>query len=550
MFCTDIPAPLFLIFSSSTPQLLYYSHIPASVIALALGLFVFFKGRSSRIGALLLTISGLFFVWSFLDLVLWTNVDSRVIMFTWSIINLIEILVSLTTLYFSYVFLERKDVSFKIKISFSLLILGYILLVPTVFNVPYFDLVNCEAHQGLLVYYFYSLEIFFLLYLFGYLFKKIISSNKAERQIVVPFSLGVMLFLLSFSGANIVGSLTEHWEILQYGLFGMPIFMAFLTYLIVRYKIFNIKLFAAQALIFGMVILIGSQFAFIQNSVNQILNGITLVLISMFGYFLVISVKKEINQREEISTMADSLETANLQLKELDQQKTEFLSIASHQLRTPLSVFKGYLELIKDGAYGKTNKELNQVLDNLEISNERLIKLVDEFLNISRLEQGRIKYTLAPVDVVGLTAGVASELSARAEEKSLKLVYNKVGRVIVSADEEKIRHVIFNFVDNAIKYTPHGFINVFVDEDKTGVAVRVKDNGLGFEKQDQVNFFQKFYRGGNTSGTNIEGTGLGLYVCRRFIEKHNGRVWAESTGLKKGSEFGFWIPKNLKNISG
>lgn len=546
MFCTDIPAPLFFIFSSSTPHLLYYSHIPASFIALALGLFVYFKNRSARVGSLLLIISGLFFFWSFLDLILWTNIDSRMIAFVWSIVNLIEVLVSLTTLYFSYVFLEKKDVAFKIKIFFGLLVLGFVFLVPTSVNVPYFDLTNCEAHQGPLIYYFYALEIFFFICLLFYLGTKVMVSKKEEKRITVLFALGVFFFLASFSGANIIGSFTEHWEILQYGLFGMPVFMAFLTYLIVRYKIFNIKLFGAQALMFGMVILIGSQFLFIQNPINRILNGVTFVLVSVFGYLLVLSVKKEIHQREEIATMADSLETANLQLKELDQQKTEFLSIASHQLRTPLSVCKGYLELIKDGAYGKPSSELYKVLDNLEISNERLIKLVDEFLNISRIEQGRVKYTFSPFDISQITDGVVEELKERAQEKGLVLIYKNPGPIIINIDEDKIRHVIYNFVDNAIKYTPRGNVKIFVEKDKTGIIIRVKDNGLGFGRQDQVNFFQKFFRGANTSGTNIEGTGLGLYVCRRFIEKHEGRVWAESAGLKKGSEFGFWLPKNLK----
>lgn len=113
---------------------------------------------------------------------------------------------------------------------------------------------------------------------------------------------------------------------------------------------------------------------------------------------------------------------------------------------------------------------------------------------------------------------------------------------MVYCDEEKIRHVVFNFIDNAIKYSEVGNIKVELYPENNGAAVRVRDNGLGFSKIDGANFFQKFYRGENVKGTNVNGTGLGLFVCSKFIEAHHGKVWAHSEGLGKGAEFGFWIP--------
>ncbi|OGH76887.1 MAG: hypothetical protein A2469_03920 [Candidatus Magasanikbacteria bacterium RIFOXYC2_FULL_40_16] len=254
--------------------------------------------------------------------------------------------------------------------------------------------------------------------------------------------------------------------------------------------------------------------------------------------------KYEVKQREKLSKLAQSLEVANLRLQELDKQKTEFLSIASHQLRTPISIIKGYIELIKDGVYGKITEKTRKILSDVDTTNERLEKLVDEFLDVSRIEQGRTKFVFEVKNINDLVTSVVEELKGMAKSSGLEIDW-KPGdeKIDVCMDEEKIRHVIFNFVDNAIKYTKEGTVSVSVEREGEGVNVKVKDTGFGFDKVDEANFFQKFYRGKNVEHTNVNGTGLGIYVCRQFIEKHKGRVWAKSAGLGQGSEFGFWIPK-------
>ena len=174
-----------------------------------------------------------------------------------------------------------------------------------------------------------------------------------------------------------------------------------------------------------------------------------------------------------------------------------------------------------------------------------MLKLVEEFLDITRIEQGRTKFTYEKSDMSALITSVYNELVKKAMDKGLKLVWKKNQRPrYITMDAEKIRHVIFNFVDNAAKYSDKGSIKISVKQEKKGLTVRVIDEGFGFDKLDEANFFQKFYRGKNVEGTNVTGTGLGIYVCRQFVEKHGERVWAHSKGLGKGSEFGFWIPNN------
>jgi signal transduction histidine kinase len=279
------------------------------------------------------------------------------------------------------------------------------------------------------------------------------------------------------------------------------------------------------------------------------LSGVIFLLIIVLICFLfAMSVSREIIFRRKSIKLEELLEHANIRLRELDKEKTEFLSIVSHQLRTPLSILKGYIELIKDGAYGKVELKTVEALRDMDINNEHLVKLVDQFLSISCIEQGCAKYEFVMADICELVDSAMNDLKVKATQKKIEIKWMCPRKIIkVECDQEKIHHVIFNFLDNAIKYSNKGAVNVMFEKEGGGVAVRVIDSGIGFEKQDEVNFYQKFYRGSNVKSTAVTGTGLGLYVCRKFVEAHNGRVWAHSNGLGKGGEFGFWIP--LKHTS-
>jgi len=327
------------------------------------------------------------------------------------------------------------------------------------------------------------------------------------------------------------------------------IFPVILFYAVTKHHALGMKTVVTEVLAGVTNFLVVLQIFLSDDILEIILRSIFAILILFISILLIRSVNKEVDRRRKITILAKTLEKANLRLQEVDRQKTEFLSIASHQLRTPLSIAKGYIELLEDGAYGKVNKEMKKILEGMNDSNEHLVKLVDDFLDISRIEQGRTKYSFQDGDLNKVVTGVVEELKERARENGIKIIYKKPKlKNIINIDEEKIRHVIFNFIDNAIKYSGKGKeIVVNIVREKKGLSLRIKDGGLGFDEVDQANFFQKFYRGNNVRGTNVAGTGLGLYVCRRFIEKHDGRIWADSKGEGKGSEFGFWISDNIKH---
>jgi signal transduction histidine kinase len=529
----------------TVPHLLYFSHIPTALIALFLGLFVYFKNRDALVAKILLFISLAFSLWAALDISMWLEHDSRLIMFSWSIVNLVEMLVSASTLYFSYVFLSKKDLQPIYKMIIGTMLLVFAVLVPTSLNISGFDITNCEATQGNLTYYFYSLEILFLLVLVIYLIQRIFTTAQKDRKMTVLFSIGVFFFLASFSGANILGSFTENWQILQYGLFGMPVFMAFLAYLIVQYKVFDIKLFTANVLVVGIAILIASQYFFIQNPTNRILNGITLSLVIIFGWWLASSVRREIEQKEKLAVLAKELESANDHLKEVDKLKDDFLSMASHELNTPIAAIEGYLSMILvEGLGGKIPDKARGYLESVFKSSQRLANMVKDLLNVSRIESNRIHVVYEEKQVEEIINQAILEVASKAREAKHTLTFDEPKHKMPTTwlDVTRITEVLINMLGNSIKYTdPGGKIKVGCVTDGDKIVVSVADNGKGIPKDRHHVVFEKFSQV-DVMKDQVKGTGLGMYISQKFVELHKGKIWFHSDGADKGTTFFFSLP--------
>ncbi len=247
------------------------------------------------------------------------------------------------------------------------------------------------------------------------------------------------------------------------------------------------------------------------------------------------------------------LKEANGQLKELDRLKDEFVSVASHELRTPMTAIKSYLWMALNGKGGKLLEKQKYYLDRAYLSTDRLIKLVNDMLNVSRIEAGRVALSVEEVDLNKLALEVIDEVKPRADELGLKIKVNKVDKLTeVIADVDKIKEVLINFIGNSLKFTPHGgLIEISFEEKVDTVVTSVKDNGKGVEKDDQPKLFEKFglLKGSYTTNTISQGTGLGLYICKSIIQLHKGEIWAESEGRDKGSKFSFSLRKyNVKDL--
>jgi len=238
------------------------------------------------------------------------------------------------------------------------------------------------------------------------------------------------------------------------------------------------------------------------------------------------------------------LQEANIRLRELDKAKSEFLSIASHQLRTPISAIKGYLSMMMEGDFGEMPDKIKKVIKDIFESSSRLARLINVFLNVSRIESGRLKLELKPLQITELIDSVINELNNQASQKGLELAFEHPVKEppLVNADSDKLREVILNLVDNSIKYTPQGSIKVFITFDRDNLTFKVEDTGIGIDPNEVQTLFRKFVRGSGVAQVHTGGSGLGLFIAQKIIKEHGGQIWAESEGKGKGSRFQFVIP--------
>lgn len=254
------------------------------------------------------------------------------------------------------------------------------------------------------------------------------------------------------------------------------------------------------------------------------------------------------NQTEkEISKKRQELINANNKLIKLDDAKSEFVSIASHQLRTPLTVIKGYVSMLLEGNFGPVLDKHQAPLEKVFLSNERLVQLVDNLLTISRLESGRLQYKFAPAQLEDIVDQAIKQFISLSKKTNIKLIWNKpaIPLPIVNVDSEKIRIVVLHMIDNSFRYTKQGSITIKIEQIKDVLRFSIFDTGVGIIAEDMPNLFQKFARGEGTFLLHTEGTGLGLYVAKEMVVAHHGRIWAESDGLGRGSRFFFEIPMNV-----
>lgn len=235
----------------------------------------------------------------------------------------------------------------------------------------------------------------------------------------------------------------------------------------------------------------------------------------------------------------------NLRLRHLDKAKDEFISIASHELRNPMAIIKGTLSMILAGDDGEITPEVRDDLTDLMVVVERQIRLVNELLDISRIEAGVIFFNLLPeMDIVNVANLLADSLNTVARQNDVKVTVEKKENLPkVQGDQDKISQVLINLVTNALKFTSNGAIDISFYQKENFVVTAVTDTGVGMPKTTQEQLFKKFTKPGDpTVGTMSAGSGLGLYISKKFIEHLGGELWLEKSELGQGSTFSFSLP--------
>ena len=558
MICHWYEAPTYFFFASDLLGLLYYSHIPATIVALIVGLFVFLNARHLLLNKLLLAIALCFSGWSIINLIAWTNIQSSFILFTWPLFSAFQALISILSVYFIYVFLTKEDVSKKVKGVLLALAAPVLILATSNINVSGFNLDSCDAFDyegvGFLTYYSF-LGVVAMVWIAALLIKHYRTAEQNFKKQIVLMGIGIELFLFLFFAMSYIGSMTaisdfyESSQLEFYGLFGMTIFMTFMGVLIVQFKTFNVGAHASHALVVALLILVASQFTFNESNLAHILTAITLVLTAATGLIIVRSVKKEIEQRKEIEGLAERLKKANERLRELDQMKSEFVSIASHQLRSPLTSIRGYASMLLEGTYGKLTQKATEAITRISESSQYMAASVEDYLNVSRIEAGNMKYEMMDFNLAEEASHTVDDKRQEAMKKGLVLTYKSDldFHGIVNADVGKTRQILHNLINNALKYTPRGTVTVFAHDDKKKkhLYIDIIDSGIGMKADELEDIFGKFERAHNANQTNVTGTGLGLFVARKMARAMGGDVTAHSDGVGHGSTFRLTLPLQM-----
>ncbi|GEM_PF-946137 len=550
-----------------------------AVLCFTLGIYTWLYDRHSRLNKLFGFSTCLVGLWVFLNYLFDLTSSVIVLRLIYAVAPFLLSSIALWIASLKY----KKFKPWFIRIHLAFLVFNAFLIYLSLFTIRIVDTATSfyEYKTGT---YFNYYSAYNLVLFVGYICYFVWEYKNADKVFRDQMRFIIVGIITTVAISSLVGFILPAFGITRYNIFDSPssiFFIVFSVYSIMKYKFLNMKVIATE--VFATFLMILSFRGLIQaNGFSDMVAKLFIfVVTSIFGILLIRSVIAEVRRREEMERLSAELEHANQRLRELDQAKTDFLSMASHQLRSPLTVVRLGLGALMDGTFGdfKDQRQMDAAKKMLESTN-RLINLIGEYLNISRIEMGKMKYEFKSQDLCALVKDIVEEYQPRAQAKQLTLTFTKGGEVpAIVFDEEKLRHVIVNLVDNAIKYTPKGSVAVSCEVarnpspglrppspargegesaqlsspagrgegDGRWVRVSVQDTGLGLGADDIAVLFQKFRRAESANirrreGEPIEGSGLGLHVAKMFVDKHGGKIWAESPGRDKGSSFIVSLP--------
>jgi len=395
---------------------------------------------------------------------------------------------------------------------------------------------------------------FILLMILGLLnlFRKVkLAKNEIEKKQLEYFLLGATLTIGISTTTNLLLPLVGIYQYSKLGPIGTVFLIFFTTLAITRYHLFEIRVILTELLVGLMgIILVLLPFVMPMSSL-KILTGAVFILFCIFGYYLIKATHEESKRREEAEkitvqerALRQRAEKLAKEFERLDRAKSQFILATQHHLRTPLSIIKGYASMLLEGSYGRVEEKAKKALSGIQESIERLIKLVNEFLDISQLQVGREILKKEETQIEKIIEEIIEELNPSAKEKGIYLKLEvEEGLPKIKLDRTKIKTAIFNVIDNGIKYTRKGGVTIRLKIKDLRLKIIVKDTGIGLAKEEIKTLFTEFFeRGKEAEKIYTTGRGIGLYVAKNIIEAHRGKIWAESEGKSKGSTFYIELP--------
>lgn len=371
----------------------------------------------------------------------------------------------------------------------------------------------------------------FILAAFGLLFAALIVLGKKTRRtsgverrqylsILVGMSItAVLLIVFNVVLPNIFSNRSF---IPLAALFLLP-FIALTSYAILKEHLLNLRVATTAVLAFIVTVFTFVNVVYSTGASAVALNVTAFIIVLLGSIRLTRDTISLVQQREEI--------------EKLSQEKSEFMSFASHEIRNPITAMRGYASLLFDGTVGEVSPQVKDISQKILVNGDTVLSLISEFLNKSKVELGQISYTVVDINAEKTVRSIAEGFKAHARENGLTLdVKIDFPDLMAKADEAKLREVVGNLIDNSVKYTKTGGVTVEVEKRNGMARVIVSDTGVGIPPETIGNLFQKFSRA-DAQKMNLLGTGLGLYLAKTFIEGMGGKIWAESDGMGKGSRF-------------
>ena len=565
-----------------------YTQILLAFTILLIGFWVKSKNKNHKSSTYFLIISIFMAIWTLGNY--FANFYSPFSFFLNSLTFFASLVGILSVLLFTLNFpKENKQHYLEIVLMIPVFICGYFLfftklIIDHVFQVS----IGMDFTSG--PYYFYFIGLMFLyivLIIVAFIHQFRSSKEDLSKKQLKILLISFLIFLGIAVFTNLIGpSFLNMAYLSDYGPFALIVFLVGNSYSIMKYQFLNTKTVLTQVSVYILWFVLAIDIGFSTTIDRLLLRILIFVLVVVLGQIVIKSVYNEIRQKEKLQVLSKQLEQANAHLKELDAMKTEFVSLASHELLTPVSAIEGYLSMLLDEKMARVDDpKAKKYLDNVYLSAKRLARLIADMLNISRIEEGRLSVEKSDVNIGDTIDQVIAEIRFKAEERKQKVVFKREPQANFSTygDPDKIKEIVINIIGNSIKYSRDpGTVTITVQKvprqmvDSTWARIEadikarplddqeaiksavdphyrelvgdeqlmisVKDQGVGIPREELPRLFKKFHRVGNYSTQESQGTGLGLYISRALVELQHGRIWADSEGEGKGSTFTFTLP--------
>ncbi len=516
--------------TNSVHTVAYYSHLVPILASVILLIFIY-KNSTLKLATNVFSLFVFSFsIWLMADLVLWVSQDYYLVHFLWSLVDYINLVFVLLSLYLFCVIVTGKDLSFFAKMTLFIIHLPAFFSTVAGHSVTSFDQTWCESSEGdFIVKYKAIISLITIVAVLAVFFWQWFKDKENRKRLVV-ITLGLILFLSIFSVTEYISVLTGHYEINLYGTFSIPIFIGMLVYSIVKYKYFDIRLIASNALVISLVVIIGAQFFFIRNPINFVLNSVGFVFVLIAGYLLIKSV-------QQIETQKQNLQKANTQQESL-------MRFINHQVKGFLTRSRLIFDALKNDEYGTLTPEAKKLVNVGFDTNTQAVQMVKSLLDASNLQDGTVTYQHVNFDFRALVSDIIGQLKPTAEAKGLTLntQVDSSKEMMVNGDLTHLAQAVRNLIENGIQYTNAGAINVSLNVEDKKVIFKVTDTGMGLTEDDKKVLFQQGGRGEEAQKRNVNSTGYGLYITYKIIKDHQGHIKAISAGRDKGSTFEVKLP--------